>query len=222
MEETRMVFSSNVFLFLFLPTFLGLYYLCGARYRNLLLTMLLGGLWHGANFTFVLWGAWHGFWLAMEGALGVDAAPLRFSPLKWVVTFLVVILGWVLFRSESLQVATLVIAYASLAFFGLHDFHTRPLAHAAPKAAADEPAGAAMLPAGRLVAWSATLQRPLLPMLKYLQTDAFRDSPPQLVIWEFPERYLPMAPDLSQFDPAWIDQLEANGAAGRSLATQAD
>lgn len=64
-------------------------------------------------------------------------------------------------------------------------------------------------------------QGPLLPMLKYLQTDAFRDSPPQLVIWEFPERYLPMAPDLSQFDPAWIDQLKAEGATGQRLATQA-
>ncbi|MNW22646.1 hypothetical protein D3C71_2242680 [compost metagenome] len=58
-------------------------------------------------------------------------------------------------------------------------------------------------------------------MLKYLQSDAFKDSPPQLVIWEFPERYLPMAPDLSQLDPAWIEQLEADGAAGQRLATQA-
>ena len=64
-------------------------------------------------------------------------------------------------------------------------------------------------------------QGPLLPMLKYLQTNAFRDSPPQLVIWEFPERYLPMAPDLRQFDPAWIDQLEADGATAQRLATQA-
>ncbi|MNF65302.1 Alginate biosynthesis protein AlgX precursor [compost metagenome] len=65
-------------------------------------------------------------------------------------------------------------------------------------------------------------QGPLLPMLKYLQSDAFKDSPPQLVIWEFPERYLPMAPDLSQLDPAWIEQLEADGAAGQRLATQAE
>ncbi|MNF45371.1 Alginate biosynthesis protein AlgX precursor [compost metagenome] len=65
-------------------------------------------------------------------------------------------------------------------------------------------------------------QGPLLPMLKYLQSDAFKDSPPQLLIWEFPERYLPMAPDLSQFDPAWIDQLQADGAAAQRLATQAE
>ncbi|NBA96220.1 alginate O-acetyltransferase [Pseudomonas sp. R5(2019)] len=42
---------------------------------------------------------------------------------------------------------------------------------------------------------------PLRPMLKYLQTDAFKNTPPQLLIWEFPERYLPMKSDLSEFDP---------------------
>ncbi|WP_342246753.1 MBOAT family O-acyltransferase [Pseudomonas sp. OTU5201] len=171
-----------------------------ATYRNLMLTMLLGGLWHGANFTFVLWGAWHGLWLAIERAFGVDAAPQRFNPLKWGATFLVVILGWVLFRAENLQVAarmyqamfsfggwqlsefgqagltdlqvvTLVVAYASLALFGLHDFYSKPLAHAAPKVAAEEPPGEALPPAvsasrsGRLLAWSAALQRPLLLLL---------------------------------------------------------
>ncbi len=35
-------------------------------YRNLFLTMLLGGLWHGANITYIVWGAWHGMWLAIE------------------------------------------------------------------------------------------------------------------------------------------------------------
>lgn len=49
---------------------------------------------------------------------------------------------------------------------------------------------------------------PLLPMLKYLQTDAFKNSPPQVLIWEFPERYLPMKNDLSEFDPHWIADLK--------------
>ena len=49
---------------------------------------------------------------------------------------------------------------------------------------------------------------PVLPMLKYLQTDAFKNSPPQVLIWEFPERYLPMKNDLSEFDPNWIAQLK--------------
>ncbi|MNF12095.1 hypothetical protein D3C80_2134800 [compost metagenome] len=45
-------------------------------------------------------------------------------------------------------------------------------------------------------------------MLKYLQSDEFADAPPQLLIWEFPERYLPMANDLDDFDPAWIAELK--------------
>jgi alginate O-acetyltransferase complex protein AlgJ len=49
---------------------------------------------------------------------------------------------------------------------------------------------------------------PILPMLKYLQTDAFKNSPPQVLIWEFPERYLPMKNDLSEFDPHWIADLK--------------
>lgn len=74
-------------------------------YRNLFLTMLLGGFWHGANWTFLIWGAWHGTWLAIERALGVNAAPRLFNPLKWAFTLLLVMLGWVIFRAESLGVA---------------------------------------------------------------------------------------------------------------------
>lgn len=49
---------------------------------------------------------------------------------------------------------------------------------------------------------------PILPMLKYLQSDDFKNTPPQVVIWEFPERYLPMANDLSEFDSEWIANLK--------------
>jgi len=62
---------------------------------------------------------------------------------------------------------------------------------------------------------------PLLPMLKYLQTDEFKTAPPQVVIWEFPERYLPMHSDLSEFDPTWIAQLKKAGTAGERLASTA-
>ncbi len=74
-------------------------------YRNLFLTMLLGGFWHGANWTFLIWGAWHGAWLAIERALGVNAAPKVINPLKWALTFFLVMLGWVIFRAENLEVA---------------------------------------------------------------------------------------------------------------------
>jgi alginate O-acetyltransferase complex protein AlgJ len=49
---------------------------------------------------------------------------------------------------------------------------------------------------------------PILPMLKYLQTDAFKNSAPQVLIWEFPERYLPAHNDLGEFDPQWIADLK--------------
>jgi alginate O-acetyltransferase complex protein AlgI len=72
-------------------------------YRNLFLTMLLGGLWHGAAWTFVLWGAFHGAGLAGEHALG---GRLRVPGwLRWLVTFNLVVFGWILFRSPSLDLA---------------------------------------------------------------------------------------------------------------------
>jgi alginate O-acetyltransferase complex protein AlgI len=72
-------------------------------YRNLMITMVLGGLWHGAAWTFVAWGTLHGLGLVAEHALGG-----RFSTpawLRWFVTFHLVVFGWILFRSESLHVA---------------------------------------------------------------------------------------------------------------------
>lgn len=71
-------------------------------YRNLLLTMLLGGLWHGANWTFLLWGAWHGGILAAERALGVSGSTRTFRVGRWLMTFLFIVLGWVTFRATSI------------------------------------------------------------------------------------------------------------------------
>ena len=75
--------------------------------RNLALTMLLGGLWHGANWTFVAWGALHGAYLIAEryGPLG---RPRSSPPPRWlrllamVGTFHLVCLGWIFFRCASL------------------------------------------------------------------------------------------------------------------------
>lgn len=73
---------------------------------NLFITMLLGGLWHGANWTFVLWGAWHGAWLTIEKALNIQTRPSMSGALWRVVpTFLIVVLGWVMFRSENIHQA---------------------------------------------------------------------------------------------------------------------
>ena len=73
-------------------------------YANVAITMLLGGLWHGANWTFVVWGGYHGVLLMVERALGdrVMAAP---AILLRVATFALVIVGWVFFRSPDLAFA---------------------------------------------------------------------------------------------------------------------
>jgi alginate O-acetyltransferase complex protein AlgI len=71
--------------------------------RNLMITMTLGGLWHGAAWGFVLWGALHGLCLVVERPLrGRVDAP---AWLRWAIVFHVVTFGWVLFRAEDLGLA---------------------------------------------------------------------------------------------------------------------
>lgn len=72
-------------------------------YLNLWLTMVLGGLWHGANWTFILWGIWHGTWLAIERAFG--ARPMWPARLAWPMTLVLVMIGWVMFRAASVAEA---------------------------------------------------------------------------------------------------------------------
>jgi alginate O-acetyltransferase complex protein AlgI len=69
-------------------------------YRNLMITMILGGLWHGAAWTFVAWGAFHGVGLVLEHALGGRLKTPGW--LRWLVTFNLIVFSWVLFRSQSL------------------------------------------------------------------------------------------------------------------------
>jgi D-alanyl-lipoteichoic acid acyltransferase DltB (MBOAT superfamily) len=70
--------------------------------RNLMITMTLGGLWHGAAWGFVLWGALHGACLMIERMLSgrVKAPP---AWLRWTIVFHVVVFGWILFRAENLD-----------------------------------------------------------------------------------------------------------------------
>jgi len=70
--------------------------------RNLVLTMTLGGLWHGAGWTFVIWGLMHGIYLAVQRLWSTIGLRLP-GWIAWLVTFLAVVLGWVMFRAESLQ-----------------------------------------------------------------------------------------------------------------------
>ncbi len=90
-------------------------------YLNLCTVMVLGGLWHGASWTFVIWGAWHGGWLALERMTGwvKKADGVWFSlPL----TFVIVMIGWVVFRAETVSAAMDI--YAGLV--GANGFAIRP------------------------------------------------------------------------------------------------
>jgi D-alanyl-lipoteichoic acid acyltransferase DltB (MBOAT superfamily) len=79
--------------------------------RNLLLTMVLGGLWHGANWTFLIWGAMHGVALVADHAWRRSAAFARYGSgpavrvIDWALTFNFVCLAWLFFRSPSLDAA---------------------------------------------------------------------------------------------------------------------
>ena len=66
------------------------------------------GLWHGANWTFVVWGLWHGLFAALEDA-GLIPKRLREGPLGHVYAMLVVIVGFVVFRADSLDAAWLML-----------------------------------------------------------------------------------------------------------------
>lgn len=81
--------------------------------RNLMLTMLLGGLWHGAAWTFVIWGALHGIWLAIHRAVepGKAVRDNRWMKAgKIVLTFHMICLTWLFFRAESLTQAMEMLA----------------------------------------------------------------------------------------------------------------
>ncbi len=76
-------------------------------YANLIITMILGGLWHGASWNFVLWGGLHGGMLAFERSQGREGFYHRLpKPLRIGVTFLIVLIGWVFFRASDLHAAT--------------------------------------------------------------------------------------------------------------------
>ncbi|MFN0059580.1 MAG: MBOAT family O-acyltransferase [Planctomycetota bacterium] len=71
-------------------------------YVNLFVTMLLGGLWHGASWNFVAWGALHGVALAVERALGQRTIYARLpAPVQIAITFTLVALAWIPFRADS-------------------------------------------------------------------------------------------------------------------------
>jgi len=90
------------------------------RYVNLMLTMLLGGLWHGAGWTYVVWGGLHGIYLVLNHAwhgackrLWPNRAKTQSSlahALSVLITFLAVVVAWVVFRADNLETAGAILA----------------------------------------------------------------------------------------------------------------
>lgn len=90
----------------------------GTTARNLMVTMLLGGLWHGANWTFVAWGAYHGLLLVAEKASGLAdyAARTKAQAVHRTIftslTFALVCIGWSMFRSPSFSELGIILVQA--------------------------------------------------------------------------------------------------------------
>lgn len=87
------------------------------RYINLMLTMLLGGLWHGAGWTFVIWGGLHGFylvihqaWLGLRQHFGLVKPSKAGHVLAIALTFLSVVVAWVFFKADSFSSALAVLS----------------------------------------------------------------------------------------------------------------
>jgi alginate O-acetyltransferase complex protein AlgI len=104
------------------------------RYRNLIATMVLGGLWHGASWTFILWGALHGSYLAINHLWGSMLSKIGYGHVTnnkvykiaaWILTLAAVIVAWVFFRAENFHSATNVLS----GMFGMHGFAGASASH---------------------------------------------------------------------------------------------
>ncbi len=87
------------------------------QYRNLFITMLLGGLWHGSSWNFVIWGSIHGILLAVEKRF--DLIPRRYKFLNNVIIFLAVSFVWIFFRSLSFEDSSIMIQKLFSAGYGI-------------------------------------------------------------------------------------------------------
>ena len=116
-------------------------------YRNILVTMTLGGLWHGAAWNFVIWGIYHGCLLILERIVGsrlrlpmLNSSLLRYPSLtvKILLMFTLTSVGWVLFRSSSLEQAIYILTNVSFRVSSISlIFMSRLIAVSLPLIAAD-------------------------------------------------------------------------------------
>ncbi|MGR9433835.1 MBOAT family O-acyltransferase [Rhizobium leguminosarum] len=84
--------------------------------RNLMITMLLGGLWHGASYNFVIWGGIHGLALSVNRYYHLVRLPsgvkavFSWGPMSWILTMAVVFFSWIFFRAPTLSEALMVVS----------------------------------------------------------------------------------------------------------------
>lgn len=78
-------------------------------YRNLMIVFLLSGLWHGASWNFIIWGAFHGLFLVMERLFLLKVYDKTGKFVSTILTFLIVVVGWVYFRVENIEYANHVV-----------------------------------------------------------------------------------------------------------------
>lgn len=100
------------------------------KYANLLIVMLLGGIWHGANLTFLFWGFIHGvyliinnMWIHFQKKNNLLFTSYSYQLCSWIFTFCCVTIAWVYFRSDSIVVANKVI----MGMFYMNGFPSHPI-----------------------------------------------------------------------------------------------
>ncbi|MDN3275902.1 MBOAT family O-acyltransferase [Frankia sp. RB7] len=138
-------------------------------YFNLLVTMALGGLWHGASWTFLVWGVWHGLGLIaarLWSAAGAPAIPVLIAHL---LTMVFVMIGWLLFRAQDWQVAQTMMS-------GLLGFNGLSLS--SPMIAAARPTELLTLCLSLLVVYEPAL--PDYPLRRYIARPPFELA---LLLW---------------------------------------
>ena len=127
-------------------------------YGNLLAVFFLCGLWHGASWTFAIWGLYHGAFLIAERATRAVTALRVWRPVRHAYLLLVVLVGWVLFRADSMtQFGTML--RAMLGFGGAGALAMPPERYATGSVAAALLAAALLSAAPPLAAWRAALTR---------------------------------------------------------------
>ena len=89
---------------------------------GMLVTMFLGGLWHGASWSFVIWGVWHGVFVVLEKTLLRRGLKRLWTPLRHVYAILIIIIAWVFFRSPTLSYA---VTYLK-SMFGFNTAYFKP------------------------------------------------------------------------------------------------